>query len=158
MTIVAHNKSKQHSFNANVNFSFMLPYAWCSLLWLSKLTLQICFQPPNMLANFSQEATNMHHHTWTKHGKTCSLTAWNMVPTCSILDPRMLLIATQNKWNKLTILSWHLTKKLTFLAFLSSLNMLLTLYQPVYNRLLTGEMSTCSSHNMLNPASKVLLT
>ena len=27
MTSVAHNKSKQHSFNAKVNFSFLLPYA-----------------------------------------------------------------------------------------------------------------------------------
>ena len=35
MTSVAHNKNKQYTFNAKVDFTLLLPYAWCSIGKLS---------------------------------------------------------------------------------------------------------------------------
>ena len=64
VTTMAHNKSKQHSFNAKVNFSLVLLYTWCSLLSISKLTLSQ--DATNMLLTCPLPASNMFL-SWTQH-------------------------------------------------------------------------------------------
>lgn len=48
MTTVGHNKSKQHSLNAKVSFSLVLPYTWLSLpsvkSWHSSKSFHTTFQ------------------------------------------------------------------------------------------------------------------
>ena len=79
MTTVAHNKIKQYSFNAKVNFSFVLPYTWCSLLSITTLTFSQ-FAPYILL--------------------TCYLSAWNMITICSILSPDMPWSHPLLSWSK----------------------------------------------------------
>ena len=64
MTTVAHNKSKQLSLNAKVNFSLVLPYALCSLLSLA--TLKLSQQASNILPFCLEHDFNMLH-TYTHH-------------------------------------------------------------------------------------------
>ena len=67
MTTEAHNKIKQHSFNAKVNFFLVLTNSWCLLPSTTRLTLS---KPTaDMLANYSQDAIT---------------SSYIMLPTCSL--------------------------------------------------------------------------
>ena len=68
MTSGAHNKSKQHSLNAKVSFSLVIPYALCSLLSVTKLTLSQQASKKNSNFKFLAECfSSVNNLFWVEH-------------------------------------------------------------------------------------------
>ena len=102
LTTVARNKNKQHSLNKKVKFSPVVPYVWCALPSLTKLThslgIQIVLYFPFLLPTspyllllllhtFNHLTINPRSAPNLLLTSTCDL---NKLPTCSQTSPKML--------------------------------------------------------------------